>query len=284
MKTKMTAATITLLFLVGMLTMAFNAHATFVQGELTTVPLWTWSDGTNVGTVTVAIMAHHEIDLLIVTLETTDGWLMYNTHLYVETTPPPWSFPFPLDDPLFIEWDVGGGAWTEFWIPLADLGVECGDTLYIITHAQVSMDALERDAWGQEDPREIGWKKYFSVTIPCEEREGCTPGFWKRHTDMWPDGLVPDTLLSDVGFNWPNTFMGALKYHGGRGLEGAARTLMRTATAAYLNALHPDVNYPWGWRLIVDETNEALASGDRDTMLNLAGEFDRMNNLGATFP
>lgn len=115
-------------------------------------------------------------------------------------------------------------------------------------------------------------------------KEGCTPGFWKRHIDMWPDGLEPDTLLSAVGFEWENTFMGALKYHGGSGFEGAARNLMRTAAAAYINAAHPDVNYPVLTMFVVHRTNEALASGDRDTMLNLAFRFDVWNNLGCTFP
>jgi hypothetical protein len=179
MKTKMTV--VTTLALLGVLSMAFSSimsarGATFVQGVLTTVPLWTWSDATNVGTVTVAV----EGENLVVTLETTSGWLMSDTHLYADTTWPGWAFPFPLE--LFIGHEgLGGVATDTFVVSLMGLGVECNDLLYISAHAHVTTDPMERDAWGQENPFIVGWNKYFSVTIPCEEKPaGKSPGWWKH--------------------------------------------------------------------------------------------------------
>src|SRR3972149_4416526 len=187
MKTKMTARK-TMLLLVGMRALAFSlvtsGNATFVQGTLTTKPLWTYSDAINVGTVTVAIQGEN----LVVTLATAGGWLMTATHLYVDTTWPGWSFPFPLE--LFIGHEGLGGVTTDtFVVSLTGLGVECNDLLYISAHARVTEDLTQRDAWGQDNPSIIGWKKYFSVTIPCEERPaGKSPGWWKHQFLAYIEG------------------------------------------------------------------------------------------------
>jgi hypothetical protein len=72
----------------------------------------------------------------------------------------------------------------------------------------------------------------------------------------------------------------ALRYPGGNGLPGAARILLRAAVAAVLNARSPAINYPLSVAQIQFAVNNALASGDRDTMLDLASSLDRNNNLG----
>jgi hypothetical protein len=77
-----------------------------------------------------------------------------------------------------------------------------------------------------------------------------------------------------------DTLLDALRYHGGSGLPGAARILLRAAVAAVLNAQSPDINYPLSLVQIQTAVNNALASGDRDTMLNLASALDNDNNLG----
>ena len=138
----------------------------FAQGLLTTVPLYTWPDAINVGTVTVAIVGEN----LVVTLETIDGWLMLDTHLYLNPTtpptwPPPWvAFPYKHEG-------LGGVTTDQYVISLPSLGVGCDDTLYISTHANLVKDGLTRHGWGEQNPLEpypVGWKKYFSVTISCE--------------------------------------------------------------------------------------------------------------------
>jgi hypothetical protein len=125
---------------------------------------------------------------------------------------------------------------------------------------------------------------------PCRGDEGCTPGFWKNHSDCWecvsPHALVKHTFpvdaelppeLEELG---DDTLMQALKYGGGKGLAGAGRNLLRQAVAALLNACDPDVAYP----LSVDDVKELVRvyveTLDRGQMLELKDLFDRLNNLG----
>ncbi|MCG7859462.1 hypothetical protein MD537_20970, partial [Flavihumibacter sediminis] len=49
--------------------------------------------------------------------------------------------------------------------------------------------------------------------------------------------------------------------------------------AALLNAAHPDVDYPRSSQQLISSTNTALASGNRNSMLQLATTFDTFNNL-----
>jgi len=142
----------------------------FVQGVITTVPLWIWTEAFNRGTVTVAI----EGENLVVTYETISGWLMLDTHLYLDPTTPP-TYPPPYDSFPFKHEGLGGGAGVTtdtYSISLPSLGVGCGDTLYISTHAYLRYNGtgIYRHAWGQlEEPLDMSkWIKYFSVTIPCE--------------------------------------------------------------------------------------------------------------------
>jgi len=120
--------------------------------------------------------------------------------------------------------------------------------------------------------------------------EGCTPGYWKNHTNNWEE-YTPASL---VGNNWdlpPSlssfnswTFLQALQGGGGPGITGAAQILLRASVAAYLNAAHEGVGYPY--RRFTDpfnmklQINNAFASEDRATMLALATTLDKANNLG----
>ena len=58
-----------------------------------------------------------------------------------------------------------------------------------------------------------------------------------------------------------------------------ARNLLRQAVAALLNASHPLVNYPVTVTDIITDTNDALATLDRDAMEVLKDQFDMWNNL-----
>ncbi|MGH2372706.1 MAG: hypothetical protein ACRDIC_04410 [bacterium] len=78
------------------------------------------------------------------------------------------------------------------------------------------------------------------------------------------------------------TLLDALQGGGGPGIAGATRILLRAAVAAFLNAVHPDVDYPLLSSEIVTAVNSALASQSRTTMLNLAARLDLLNNLGCT--
>jgi hypothetical protein len=76
----------------------------------------------------------------------------------------------------------------------------------------------------------------------------------------------------------------ALSFKGGPGVGGAAQILMRAAVAALLNSTSSLVDYPLGTAAVISQVNVALASLDRDTMLNLASQLDAFNNLGGVKP
>jgi hypothetical protein len=122
--------------------------------------------------------------------------------------------------------------------------------------------------------------------------EGCTPGYWKNHTDNWQE-TTPSALVKDLYANAranvaDETLLVALDGGGGPGADGAATILARAAVAAWLNAAHEGVGYPWrrasggldGRPALVPTVNAAFASGDRATMLALASQLDTDNNLG----
>jgi hypothetical protein len=121
--------------------------------------------------------------------------------------------------------------------------------------------------------------------------EGCTPGFWKNHPSRWQEATPSKALHFELvkaavnldGDRDTDTFMDALRYQGGPGLEGAKRILLRAAVAAWLNAASEELGYPlrrYGEDGFVADVKAALASGNRQTMLNLAERLDRLNNLG----
>ncbi len=123
-------------------------------------------------------------------------------------------------------------------------------------------------------------------SVEAREQAGCTPGFWKNHTDCWENyetsakvwwHFAVPAELADLA---DDTFLDALSYRGGRGIEGAARNLLRHAVAALLNQGHSDVGYPMLVFEIKDGVSQALASLDRGEMLALKDILDGFNNLG----
>ena len=123
---------------------------------------------------------------------------------------------------------------------------------------------------------------------PATGTEGCTPGYWKNHTDSWPaTGYSPSQTVKSVFSQasiYPSlgsdSLLGALSFQGGTTLEGAAGNLLRAGVAGLLDAAHPNVNYPRMPASVISSVNSALASGNRDTMLSLASAIDADNNLG----
>jgi hypothetical protein len=120
--------------------------------------------------------------------------------------------------------------------------------------------------------------------------EGCTPGYWKNHTENWEEYHAGSllkfnfTIPANLSSFGDVTFLQALDGGGGPGINGAAKILFRASVAAFLNAAHEGVGYPLRRFSdpghMQDAVNEALASGDRQTMLDLAAELDALNNLG----
>jgi hypothetical protein len=113
--------------------------------------------------------------------------------------------------------------------------------------------------------------------------EGCTPGFWKNNPGAW-EGYSPTQTVSSVFSAAPapdadDTLMEALQGGG-----GAVHILLRASVAAFLNAEHEGIGYPYRRfaepGMLHAKIQAALASGDRATMLELASWLDAANNLG----
>jgi len=131
-------------------------------------------------------------------------------------------------------------------------------------------------------------RSMFEVIV--SDYEGCTPGFWKnpKHFEHWINYHPLDRIgdVFDVPDELPNhgslslqSLWGALWFTGGDGLFGGAKILLRTAVAAILNTAHPDVSYAFNETEVIDLVNSALASLNRDTMLDLKDILDYNNNL-----
>ncbi len=125
--------------------------------------------------------------------------------------------------------------------------------------------------------------------------QGCTPGFWKNHHQAWEEYRPSDPVhlllgaasADEFGPYANDTLAQALQYKGGSGLDGARRILLRAAVAAYLNAAHESIGYPLrrndpgfnGEEPLSVMLAEALASDDRQAMLELADYLDSVNNM-----
>ncbi len=118
--------------------------------------------------------------------------------------------------------------------------------------------------------------------------EGCTPGYWKNHTDSWPPtgystGQTVQSVFS-AAMAYPDqgsaSLLEALDFGGGPGVTGGVKVLLRAAVAALLDASHPGVDYPRTTASVISSVNTALASGSRDAMLTLANSLDADNNQG----
>ena len=125
-----------------------------------------------------------------------------------------------------------------------------------------------------------------SSAMAWDGDNGCTPGYWKQdqHFDSWPFPYVPTTLLRDVFVTNPvtyvpdDTFLEALNYGGGPGVEGATEILLRAAVAALLNAEALGTAFEDEPAEIIDTTVDRLESQWRPTILTRAEFFDSINN------
>jgi hypothetical protein len=93
--------------------------------------------------------------------------------------------------------------------------------------------------------------------------EGCTPGYWKNHTEyawQYTGYTVDDDFDTTFGvdlFEPDITLLEALKRRG-----GGVNRLARHGTAALLSAAHPGVGYLYS----VDTVIELVQAGDTDSL------------------
>ena len=118
---------------------------------------------------------------------------------------------------------------------------------------------------------------------PPPPSEGCTPGYWKNHTESWPPtGYTPSQKLSSVFANTgtlgSNSLLTALGFAGGNTLDGKKQILLRAAVASLLDAAHPGVDFDLTAAQVIASVNAALASNNKDTIIGLATQLDNANN------
>jgi hypothetical protein len=130
---------------------------------------------------------------------------------------------------------------------------------------------------------------------PTCARQGCTPGYWKNNAtsksaNAWPAPYTPNTSIADV-FDIPGCLGGptgtlgtssllkALGFTGNTSFTGSAKLLLRSAAAALLNSASRCVQFPLCANEVIADVDEALASCDRRTIVNLTGELSGLNAL-----
>jgi hypothetical protein len=112
--------------------------------------------------------------------------------------------------------------------------------------------------------------------------EGCTPGYWKNHTDAWVTYTTTQTVDSVFTGADPSlgsaTLLEALSFQGGDDLVGKEEILLRAAVAALLNSTS-GIDYGVPPQAIINAVNKRIATGDRKKINKLATKLDARNNL-----
>jgi hypothetical protein len=181
---------------------------------------------------------------------------------------------------------LGPGEWGVF---IACTAVSCpaGAEYKLVVHAEADDQNGALCVYDKKGHRIVA-ETTCPAVVECERGAGCTPGFWKNCTIHWK--ATPYSTGQKVGSVFilsgcctdleSSTLRQALDFGGGSGVCGAARNLLRAAVAALLNSSSPEVNYPLAESDVIASVNAALATCNRQTIIELAGELDRANNLG----
>jgi uncharacterized repeat protein (TIGR01451 family) len=125
---------------------------------------------------------------------------------------------------------------------------------------------------------------------------GRTPGYWKNHSEAWPNGYLPGNFIQTVfvvpasllksgeldldRLSGKDTLMGGLAYRGGSTLSGGAQILFRAAIAALLNEAYYGADFPIATSPtdLINQVNTVLATGSRSNYVSFASYLDYWNN------
>jgi uncharacterized repeat protein (TIGR01451 family) len=125
---------------------------------------------------------------------------------------------------------------------------------------------------------------------------GRTPGYWKNHSEAWPNGYLPGNFIQTVfvvpasllksgeldldRLGGKDTLMGGLAYRGGSTLSGGAQILFRAAIAALLNEAYYGADFPIATSPtdLINQVNTVLATGSRSNYVSFASYLDYWNN------
>ena len=102
--------------------------------------------------------------------------------------------------------------------------------------------------------------------------EGCTPGYWKTHTDRWVGFAPGDSFDATFGVDafGPALTLLEAAAQGGGGLAA----LGRHAVAALLNASHAEVSYSLTADAVILLVQDAVSSGDFESTKDLLADFN----------
>jgi hypothetical protein len=116
-----------------------------------------------------------------------------------------------------------------------------------------------------------------TTTTTPPGNEGCTPGYWKNHTEAW-EGYTTGQRVGDVFTEAPAIVADLTLLEGLKNGGGEAKALTRHAIAALLGAASSNVDFPLTELEVIDLVNDAFASGDFEATKDLLEGF---NELGA---
>ncbi|MHA6248215.1 T9SS type A sorting domain-containing protein [Pontibacter sp. CAU 1760] len=125
--------------------------------------------------------------------------------------------------------------------------------------------------------RKISFANGGTTACVPTEPEGCTPGYWKNHTDRWVGYSTSESFQTVFGITNMQglgnlTLLGALNLGG-----GGFASLARHATAGLLSASHSDVDYTYSADNIKALVKSAFDAGE---LGDLKSNLERANEAG----
>jgi hypothetical protein len=162
---------------------------------------------------------------------------------------------------VLIEWDAPSGA-SYYWWEVYEMGVGCN---------------------------------YASGCLECFQYQGCTPGGWQGgnlsklwdepNDPQWPGGNNPYVHNTDfapfftaTGTSVDDLSMFELVDKGGG--KDPERKAARDLVAAYLNASHPGVDYPFDTTQLEEMWNAAVEANTDAAFMDLHNTLDDANKAG----
>jgi hypothetical protein len=118
-----------------------------------------------------------------------------------------------------------------------------------------------------------------TTTTTPPGREGCTPGFWKNHTEDW-DVYVPGQTVLSVFSAAPPSVANLTLLQGLQNGGGQEEALTRHAISALLGAANDEVDYPLSVQQVIDMVNAAFASGDFESTKDVLEGFNKFETPG----
>ena len=148
-----------------------------------------------------------------------------------------------------------------------DFVVEQIDKRTVVVHSQVRLHADQVRVITRCADEKLG-------------QQGCTPGYWKQpqHFDSWSvytQTDLYDSVFGVTAFPASFTLLGALQQGG-----GGINALGRHSTAALLNAVSPNVDYPITSAQVIALTKAALNSGNKTLIEQTKDQLESYNQLG----